>query len=67
MPSGVYIRTKKTWNYRLSKETDSRVLKYSNTQRGRISPFRGMTNEDIYGGEKAKEISEKISIFMKST
>jgi very-short-patch-repair endonuclease len=60
MPSGIYIRTKPTWNKGLTKEIDNRVMKYSNTKKNYKSPFKGMTNEGIYGQEKSKIISEKI-------
>ena len=53
-----YTLGKPAWNKGLSKETDDRVKKYGDTQRGKIGSFTGKT----HSAETRKMISKKLSI-----
>jgi hypothetical protein len=55
------------WNKNLTKETDERVKRSSETLSKTLlecHPFRDKTYEQIYGGEKAKELRNGLSVKM---
>jgi hypothetical protein len=53
------------WSEGLTKETDSRIKKISESLKGKLSNKKGKTFEEFYGKEKAREIKEKMNISFK--